>query len=79
MAHLGECFCYDCLAKKHQNLQLGLKMDMHRRVTKKRMDTKDHRNRVIEARRRILAGRAIKSDSVKAALGEGSWTPNFVS
>ncbi|KAK7444353.1 hypothetical protein VKT23_015366 [Stygiomarasmius scandens] len=75
MAFLGEYLCYHCLVQKHMVIQLGLKRDMQRRTRLLRADSEELRKQVKEARNRIFKkGRAIKSDFVKHALGEGSWT-----
>ncbi|KAK7452756.1 hypothetical protein VKT23_012157 [Stygiomarasmius scandens] len=51
---------------------------MQRRITLRREDTEDRQERVKEARKRIFEkGRALKSDFVKQALGEGNWTPIY--
>ncbi|THU91115.1 hypothetical protein K435DRAFT_820952 [Dendrothele bispora CBS 962.96] len=76
MTFLGECLCYNCLAKKSTVIQLGLKRDMQQRINNIRSDSQDLRDRVEDARKFIFEkGRAVKSDYVKHALGEGSWTP----
>ncbi|THU90531.1 hypothetical protein K435DRAFT_864214 [Dendrothele bispora CBS 962.96] len=65
----------NCLVKKHMVIQLGLKRDMQRRVSLPRADSTNLRKRVKDARKQIYEkGRAVKSDYVKHALGDGSWT-----
>ncbi|THU95728.1 hypothetical protein K435DRAFT_966260 [Dendrothele bispora CBS 962.96] len=75
MCFLGEHLCYSCLAKKHMVIQLGLKRDMQRHINLPRADSENLRKRVKNARKHIyVKGRAVRSDHVKEALGDGSWT-----
>jgi hypothetical protein len=58
---------------------MGTGLDMKRRETLKRSDTKDHRSIIERARDWIFClGYGVGSKSVEALLGAKSWVPTWV-
>jgi len=73
---LGNCPCVRCLIEKAQIIQMGSKLDLHRRCRKRRIDSSPQQISVRDARRQIFQfGRPVNSDIIDNIVGIHSGVP----
>lgn len=78
--YLANCLCPRCTVHKSEVAELGRKLDMRNRESKRREDSEKHQADVDAAREKIFKqGRGVESAAVKKVLDTESYTTTRVS